>query len=88
MKLLRASSFLFDGESVEALKNILKGLLDRGFNGSLGNCHLDVSKPVQGCPARLAGDYGVVGWAIDVDSDGRPALIAFDAAFNVVVTHR
>jgi hypothetical protein len=84
---LRASSFLFDGKSVETFKSILKRLEDRGFNGGLLNCHLDVSKPIQVCPARLACDDVVVGWAIEIDSDGRSAFVAFDADFNVVVAH-
>jgi hypothetical protein len=88
MKFLRASSFLFDGDSVVPLKNILKRLEDRGFNGSLLNCHLDVSKPVERCPTRLASDNDIVGWAVQTDGDGRSALVAFDADFNVVVDHR
>jgi hypothetical protein len=84
---LRVSSFLFDGKSIETLKSILKGLEDRGFNGGLLNCHLNVSKPVQGCPARLTGDDGIVGWAVEVDKNGRSAFVAFDADFNVVVAH-
>jgi hypothetical protein len=85
--LLRASSFLFDRESIEPLKNILKGLIDRGFNDSLINCHLDISKPVKGCPARLAGDDVIIGWAVQIDGDGAPTLVAFDAGFNVVIAH-
>ncbi len=84
---LKASSFLFDGKSVEALKHSLKGFRDRGFDGSLVNCRLDVSKPVQRCPARLAGDDSIIGWAVDVDDNGRPALTAFDGDFCVVVAH-
>jgi hypothetical protein len=86
-KRLRDSSFLFDGKSVEALKHALKGLCDRGFNGRLINCSLHISKPIERCPARLAGDNFIVGWATQIDEDGRSALVAFDADFKIVVAH-
>lgn len=79
-----ASSFLFDGKSAEALKHSLKGFRDRGFDGNLVNCRLDVSKPVQRCPTRLASDDVIVGWAVNIDDNGRSTLTAFDGDFRVV----
>ncbi len=83
-----AYSFLFDGKNVTALKDALKRLRDRGFNGRLVNCSLDITKPVQSCPARLATDDGIIGWAAQIDGYGRTTLAALDSDLRVVVTHR
>jgi hypothetical protein len=74
--------------NVAALKDSLKGFSDGGYDGRLVNCSLDVSKPVQECPAGSAADDGIVGWATQIDRYGRTALAALNGDFDGVATHR